>query len=216
MKKKAAAAILGSLGIAAAVVLSGGLYANTVVEVTDITNTAVGAGVAESACETSMTIKAGLARYDASVKNFVIRDVTIGDIAPACAGLNATVVGIDGSGNPVVEGAALSSSPSFTVGLSNGITLDSVTEWRVVLQDIEGYAGTSVTPPSLSGNVVPVQPGEVEPVPTASPSPSATAPDTSASPEASPSEPPATQPELDATPVETDATQPESSATPAP
>jgi len=169
MKKKVAAVGLGITGITAATVLSGGLYASTIVEVVDVTNAAVGSGQTDSMCKTSITIKAGLARYDIDARNFVIREVNVLDIDPSCAGLNATVVGLDGQGVPVVQGAGLSASPSFTISLSNPIALGSVAEWRVVIQDISGDAGTTVTAPNLTGTAVPSVAGDVEPLPTYEP-----------------------------------------------
>jgi hypothetical protein len=213
MKKKVAAVGLGITGITAATVLSGGLYASTIVEVVDVTNAAVGSGQTDSMCKTSITIKAGLARYDIDARNFVIREVNVLDIDPSCAGLNATVVGLDGQGVPVVQGAGLSASPSFTISLSNPIALGSVAEWRVVIQDISGDAGTTVTAPNLTGDAAPSVAGDIEPLPTFEPDvePS-TEPDVepSTEPDVEPSTEPDVEPSGEPTPLPESSTDSES------
>jgi hypothetical protein len=200
--RRAAAVTLGFLGVTAAVSLTGGVMAAGTVEVVDVTRIVVGAGDAAGMCDDSLTVQAGLARFDASSRAFLIRDVTVSDVNANCGGLFATVVGMNTEGAVVVEGSAISAANTFTVNLSNVIAPSSVSEWHVALQGVSGDVVDAVTPPAINPDPAIVVPGDVEPLPeptptpTPSPTPVVDTPD-EVLPEPTPSPSPSTELELD-------------------
>lgn len=172
MRKAPAALVAFAAACAVSAIASSGLYAANIVSVKDTSRSSVGAGRAASPiCQSPLTVKTGLARYEPENRNFVIHEATISGITPECSGLHGTLIGLDASGTPIVQATGISVSPSFTIPLSNGIVPGSVAEWHSVLQDDPSDAGTFIFPPSLTGSVTLVEPGEIQPSPSASPTP---------------------------------------------
>lgn len=202
--RRIAAVALGVLGATAAASLATGMYASSTVDVFDASRLAVGSADAADVCSNALTLHVGLARFSAVDQTFLVRDVSVSGVGAGCTGLTATVVGVDGAGTPIVEGAAAASSGSFTVALSNAVEPAAVARWHVVLQDVAGDAVDGVTPPAFTGSAVSSVAGEVEPLPSpsvsASPSPSPS-PSVSMSPVPSPSDSPTATPSYDPTAV---------------
>jgi hypothetical protein len=188
-RRRLTRAALTGAAVASLFAVAGGLYATTVVPLTDESSVVVGDGAAADFCPIPLTIEAGLARFAVSSHAFVIRDVIVGGTNPQCGNSITTVVGTDESGTPVAQGRAPTQAGRFPVPLDSPVRPDAVAHWHLVVQANTGDAGVNIDDRAIapgsettqSGSGVPAvsEPEEQNSDPTSqseSPSPDSTPP----------------------------------------
>jgi hypothetical protein len=150
MSRKAATVSLASVGAVAAFLLSGGLYAASIITIEDRSSSLAGVVEVDPACDDYFSIRSGPLNFDSEYKSFVLNNIIIEDVAGACAGLYATVVGTDGEGNPVAEGSGIfDDSGSLNMTLAYPVSPNVVSFWNIAAQRWDTYAGAGLSGPVI-------------------------------------------------------------------